>query len=70
MGSWTFNPKMKSMNITVQKTKIRNRPTHNYNFLRKLLVYAKTIQPVMTADVEDRLNQFWKKGKIQGAVTN
>ena len=24
----------------------------------------------MTADVQDRLNQFWKNGKIQGVATN
>jgi hypothetical protein len=55
--------------FTIQKTRVRNRPSHNYNFLRKLLVYAKSIQPVMSTDVEQRLNQFWEKGKIQGAVT-
>jgi DNA replicative helicase MCM subunit Mcm2 (Cdc46/Mcm family) len=53
-----------------QKTKIRNRPTHNRNFLRKLVVYARTIHPEMTADVQDRLNKFWKNGKIQGVATN
>ncbi|MGA9845176.1 MAG: AAA family ATPase, partial [Nitrososphaeraceae archaeon] len=53
-----------------QKTKIRNRPTHNRNFLRKLVVYARTIHPEMIADVQNRLNQFWKNGKIQGVATN
>lgn len=32
---------------TVQKTKITNRPSNNYNFLKKFVVYAKTIQPIM-----------------------
>jgi DNA replicative helicase MCM subunit Mcm2 (Cdc46/Mcm family) len=53
-----------------QKTKIRNRPTHSRNFLKKLVVYARNIHPEMTADVQDRLNQFWKNGKIQGVATN
>ncbi len=54
----------------IQKTKIRNRPPHNSNFLRKFNVFAKTIQPIMAAGVDDRLNQFWKNGRIQGVATN
>ncbi len=69
MDSWIFNLKMKSMNSQYQKTRVRNRPSHNYNFLRKLLVYTKTLEPVVTDDVGARLNNFWEKGKIQGAVT-
>jgi DNA replicative helicase MCM subunit Mcm2 (Cdc46/Mcm family) len=53
-----------------QKTKIRKRRPHNYNFLKKFLAYAKTINPVMTCDAEERLNQFWKRAKIQGTATN
>jgi DNA replicative helicase MCM subunit Mcm2 (Cdc46/Mcm family) len=55
---------------TIQKTRIRNRPGHNYNFLKKFVVYAKTIQPIMNSDVQDRLNKFWTHGKLQGAATN
>jgi DNA replicative helicase MCM subunit Mcm2 (Cdc46/Mcm family) len=53
---------------TVQKTKITNRPSNNYNFL-KFVVYAKTIQPIMNIDVQNRLNKFWKHGKLQEAIT-
>jgi DNA replicative helicase MCM subunit Mcm2 (Cdc46/Mcm family) len=68
-GSMDFQSENEINEFTIQKTRVRNRPAHNYNFLRKLLVYAKTLQPVMTADAEDRLNKFWRYGKIQGAVT-
>jgi DNA replicative helicase MCM subunit Mcm2 (Cdc46/Mcm family) len=68
-GSMDFQSENEIAEFTIQKTRVRNRPSHNYNFLRKLLVYAKSIQPVIGADVEHRLNQFWRKGKIQGAVT-
>jgi DNA replicative helicase MCM subunit Mcm2 (Cdc46/Mcm family) len=68
-GPIDFQSENEIAEFTVQKTRVRNRPSHNYKFLRKLLVYAKTIQPVMSTDVEYRLNQFWRKGKVQGAVT-
>jgi hypothetical protein len=48
-----------------QKTKLRKRRPHNYNFLRKLLVYARTINPEMTVDTEDRLNKFWINARPQ-----
>jgi DNA replicative helicase MCM subunit Mcm2 (Cdc46/Mcm family) len=68
-GPIDFQSENEIAEFTVQKTRVRNRPSHNYKFLRKLLVYVKTLEPVLTNDVEDRLNNFWKKGKIRGAVT-
>jgi len=53
------------------KSLIRKRKPHNYNFLRKLLIYMRTsIDPILTSDAEDRLNQFWAKAKVDGIVTN
>jgi DNA replicative helicase MCM subunit Mcm2 (Cdc46/Mcm family) len=55
---------------TKQKTNLRKRRPHNYNFLKKLLTYAKAINPEMTLDAEDRLNKFWIKAKHEGTATN
>ena len=55
---------------TKQKTNLRKRKPHNYNFLRKFLTYAKTINPRMTLDAEDRFNKFWIKSKQEGTATN
>jgi DNA replicative helicase MCM subunit Mcm2 (Cdc46/Mcm family) len=54
-----------------QKTIIRKRKPHNYNFLKKFLIYIKiSINPKLTNDAEDRLNKFWIKAKIEGTATN
>jgi DNA replicative helicase MCM subunit Mcm2 (Cdc46/Mcm family) len=56
---------------TKQKTSIRKRRPHNYNFLKKFLIYIKTsINPKMTSDAEDRLNKFYIKAKTEGVATN
>jgi DNA replicative helicase MCM subunit Mcm2 (Cdc46/Mcm family) len=55
---------------TNQKTKIRKRRPHNYNFLRKFLIYAKSISPEMNRDAEYRLNEFWAKARLKDAATN
>jgi DNA replicative helicase MCM subunit Mcm2 (Cdc46/Mcm family) len=55
---------------TKQKTNLRKRRPHNYNFLKKLLTYAKAINPKMTLDAEDRLNKFWIKAKHESTATN
>ncbi len=54
-----------------EKTKIRKRRPHNYNFLRKLLVYAKTnIKPEVVPDSELRLNEFWTEARLRNVATN
>jgi DNA replicative helicase MCM subunit Mcm2 (Cdc46/Mcm family) len=56
---------------TKQKTKGRKRRPHNYNFLKKLLIYEKSaIRPEMTAESEFRLNEFWTEARIKGVATN
>ena len=57
-------------NYADHKTRIRKRRPHNYNFLSKLLMYARTITPKMTKDAEVRINKFWTKAKIGDAATN
>jgi MCM AAA-lid domain len=47
---------------------------HNYIFLRKLLMYSRTISPEMTnkdsSAAEYRLNEFWTNARLEGAATN
>jgi replicative DNA helicase Mcm len=52
------------------KTAIRERKPHNYNFLRKILTYAKTISPHLTEEAKEMLNQFWINAKKEGLATN
>jgi replicative DNA helicase Mcm len=53
-----------------QKTAIRNRKPHNYNYLRKILIYAKSLHPRITEEAKDMLNQFWINAKKEGLATN
>jgi replicative DNA helicase Mcm len=53
-----------------KKTAIRNRRNHNYNFLRKVLMYMKTVNPKFTAEATEMLNQFWINAKNDGLATN
>jgi DNA replicative helicase MCM subunit Mcm2 (Cdc46/Mcm family) len=53
-----------------KKTAIRNRRRHNYNSLRKVLAYMRTINPKFTADAEEMLNQFWINSKKENLATN
>lgn len=55
---------------TGQKTQLRKRRSHNYNFLRKLLIYARTINPGYTKISEYRLNKFWQNARLKDAATN
>lgn len=52
-----------------QKTAIRKRKPHNYNFLRKILIYAKSLNPNITEVAEEMLNQFWINTKNEGLAT-
>ena len=70
MASGMRHRKKRSTNIQKKKSEIRKRPIHNYNFLRKYLLYARTLEPVLTSEAEDMLNCFWKKAKIEGTMTN
>ena len=53
-----------------QKTAIRERRPHNYNFLRKVLIYAKRLSPHITEEAKEMLNQFWINAKKEGLATN
>ena len=56
---------------TKRKTILRKQKNHNYNFLKKYLIYVKSnINPKITENTENRLNQFWINTKIQGVATN
>jgi DNA replicative helicase MCM subunit Mcm2 (Cdc46/Mcm family) len=50
---------------------LRKQKNHNYNFLKKYLIYIKSnINPKITENTENRLNKFWINTKIQGVATN
>ena len=54
-----------------RKTILRNRKIHNYNFLKKYLIYVKSnLNPKIIENAEDRLNKFWIKAKVEGVATN
>ena len=56
---------------TKRKTIFRKRKIHNYNFLKKYLIYAKSnLNPKIIENAEDRLNKFWIKAKVEGVATN
>ncbi len=56
---------------TKRKTILRKRKIHNYNFLKKYLIYIKSnLNPKITENAEYRLNKFWIKAKIEGVATN
>jgi replicative DNA helicase Mcm len=38
---------------------------HNYNFLQKIIEYAKHINPILTTQAEGLLNEYWVKLKQQ-----
>jgi DNA replicative helicase MCM subunit Mcm2 (Cdc46/Mcm family) len=53
-----------------QMSKIRQRKSHNYNFLRKYLIYASGIKDVkITEEAEYILNEFWINAKVSGLVS-
>jgi DNA replicative helicase MCM subunit Mcm2 (Cdc46/Mcm family) len=56
---------------TKRKTSLRKRKNHNYNYLKKYLIYVKSnVNPKITENTENRLNKFWINAKIQGVGTN
>ena len=53
-----------------QMSTIRKRKPHNYNFLRKYLIYASTIKvKTITPEAEYMINEFWKSAKAQETLT-
>lgn len=65
-------------NLTMEKIKefakvmdkIRQRRPHNYNFLRKYLMYANGINLEITKEAQSMLNEFWVTAKSQGLLSN
>ena len=48
---------------------INKRRPHNYNFLKKYIIYASAIEvKTITPEAELMLNQFWKDAKIKRNV--
>ena len=56
-------------NYTEQKTKLRKRRPHNYNFLRKYFTYVKAFKTEISDDAEARLNKFWILSKLERSAT-
>lgn len=48
---------------------IRKRRPHNYNFLKKYLIYASTLEVKISPEAEFMLNEFWIHAKIQKTLT-
>jgi hypothetical protein len=48
---------------------IRKRRPHNYNFLKKYLIYASSLEVTITPEAEFMLNQFWIHAKVQRTLT-
>ena len=55
--------------FTKQMSILRKRKPHNYNYLRKFLVYASAVKTSITPEAEFMLNEFWKKAKIQRTLS-
>jgi DNA replicative helicase MCM subunit Mcm2 (Cdc46/Mcm family) len=53
-----------------RKIGIAKRKSHNYNFLVKYVLYAKTISPLISDEAIVMLNRFWEKLKINGIASN
>jgi len=57
-------------NFVNQMSAIRKRKRHNYNFLRKYLIYASTIEVnTITPEAQYMLNEFWKGAKLQETLS-
>ena len=52
-----------------QMSVIRKRRPHNYNFLKKYLIYASSLEVKITPEAEFMLNQFWIHAKVQRTLT-
>ena len=55
---------------TKQKSYLRRRKPHNYNFLKKYLMHAKNSKPTMSPESEEMLNEFWIRARTEGMATN
>jgi hypothetical protein len=52
--------------FVAQMSTIKNRRRHNYNFLRKYLIYASGINVrSIIPEAEYMLNEFWKTAKLK-----
>ncbi len=60
---------MQTYEFVQKMSAIRKRRPHNYNFLKKYLIYASTIEVKITPDAEFMLNQFWIHAKVQNTLT-
>ncbi len=53
-----------------QMSAIRKRKPHNYNFLRKYLIYASSIEvKIITPEAENMINEFWKAAKANDKLS-
>jgi hypothetical protein len=52
------------------RSRIAKRIPHNYNFLTKYILYAKTIKPVYRPEAEEMIKYFWVKLKLEGIFSN
>jgi DNA replicative helicase MCM subunit Mcm2 (Cdc46/Mcm family) len=53
----------KTKEFVKEMSKIRRRRPHNYNFLKKYLIYASGMNVDVTVEAEYMLNNFWAEGK-------
>jgi DNA replicative helicase MCM subunit Mcm2 (Cdc46/Mcm family) len=53
-----------------KKAEISKRRYHNYNFLKKYLLYARSIKPEITPEAVSMLGAFWARLKMEGIATN
>ena len=57
-------------NFVSQMSAISKRKPHNYNFLRKYLIYASSIEVrTITVEARNMLNEFWKEAKRKGKLS-
>lgn len=59
---------LQTQEFVKEMTKIRKRKPHNYNFLRKYLIYASSIDVTISPEAEQMLNDFWIKAKVGGLL--
>ncbi len=52
------------------KTNQEKKKPHNYNYLRKYLKYASSINPVFSPEASEMLNEFWIGLKLTGEDSN
>jgi MoxR-like ATPase len=52
-----------------EMSRIRQEEPHDYDFLRKYLIYASSLKPNITLEAQEMLNEFWANAKIKGLLT-